>query len=135
MQDGEPVNSLCPKTYQFRNTLAAFSDDLSLLVYLDSNGSLASYDVLKQSSAWQPYRLPSTMNVTSLAVSPDGAIIAIGDASGQIQFVDGRNGALISEIIGNFGVVHAIEFSEDGTKLATAGQDGLVRVFGIVELP
>jgi WD40 repeat protein len=130
--DDEHVDSLCPKTHQFRRTLTAFSHDLRLIVYMDSNGSLAGYDVLKKSSAWQPYHIPSTTKIITLAISPDGSLIALGDESGHIQFVNGRTGEFLSEIPGNFGVLHAIEFSEDGKKLATAGQDGVVRLFGII---
>ena len=133
--DDEHVDSLCPKTHQFRRTLTAFSNDLNLMVYMDSNGSLAGYDVLRQSSAWQPYHIPATTKVTTLAVSPNGSLIALGDESGHIQFVNGTSGEFIGEIVGNFGIVHAVEFSEDGKKLATAGQDGVVRVFGVVEFP
>lgn len=135
LQDDEHVDSLCPKTHQFRRTLTSFSNDLNLMVYIDSNGSLVGYDVLKKSSPWQPYQVPATTEVTTLAVSPNGSLIVLGDESGHIQFVNGRSGEFISEIVGNFGIVHAIEFSEDGKKLATAGQDGVVRVFGVVELP
>jgi WD40 repeat protein len=105
------------------------------MVYLRSNGALEGYDVMKQSSPWQPYLLDRGTTVTALAVSPDASVIAIGDTTGTIQFVNGKTGEFISEITGNFGTVLAIEFSEDGKKLATAGQDGVVRVFGIVELP
>jgi hypothetical protein len=50
-------------------------------------------------------------------------------------FIDGKTGQLVGEITGNFGRLEVIEFSEDGQKIATTGQDGLVRIFGIVEIP
>ena len=47
---------------------------------------------------------------------------------------NGKTGELRSEIVGNFGRLQAIEFSEDGKKIATTGTDGIARVFGIVEI-
>jgi WD40 repeat protein len=132
--DDEHINSLCPKTYQFRGTLSAFSRDLSLLVYVDRNGALEGYDVLKKTSAWPPYRFQARANLTTLAISPDGSVIAVGDTTGTILFVDGKTGEFLSELVGNFGSLRAIEFSEDGKKIATAGEDGLVHIFGIVDI-
>ena len=128
------VDNLCPKTHQFRGVASAFSRDLSLMAYINSNGSLEGYDVLKKTSLWQPYQFKGPAAVTVIAVSPDGSIIAVGNASGNILFINGRTGALVSEIVGNFGKVQAIEFSEDGKKIATTGTDGIARVFGIVEI-
>jgi WD40 repeat protein len=133
LTDDEHVNSLCPKTYQFRGSRSAFSEDLSSMAFVNSSGQLEAYDVLAKASPWQPYRLENP--VTTLAISPDGSLIAVGEETGRALFIDGESGQLVGEITGNFGRLEAIEFSEDGQKIATAGQDGLVRVFGIVELP
>jgi WD40 repeat protein len=130
--DNEHINSLCPKTYQFRGSMLAFSNDLSMMAFVNSSGLLEGYDVLAKTSPWPPYRLDSP--VTAMAISPDGALIAFGDAAGRMRFIDGKTGQLVGEITGNFGRLEAIEFSEDGQKIATAGQDGLVRIFGIVEI-
>ncbi len=132
--DQEHINSLCPKTYQHRENPSTFSNDLSLMVYVSSSGLLEGYDVLKKSPAWPPYRLDNAEAVTTLAVSPDGSIIAVGDASGVIAFFNGKAGEFISKIVGNFGALYAIEFSEDGKMIATAGADGIARIFGIAEI-
>jgi WD40 repeat protein len=132
--DDEHVNNLCPKVYQFRGNLPAFSSDLNLMVYINSNGALEGYEVLKQAPAWPPYQLKSPIKVTVLAVSPDGSIIAVGGSNGNILFVNGKTGEFMSEITGNFGTLQVIEFSEDGKKIATAGEDGVVLIFGIVDM-
>ncbi|HLO16965.1 MAG TPA: protein kinase [Anaerolineales bacterium] len=131
--DDEHIDNLCPKTYQFRGSLPAFSNDLNLMVYINSNGALEGYDVLRKTSPWPPYQIQSPTKVTVLAISPDGSLIAIGSATGKILFINGKTGEFIDELVGNFGTVLSIEFSEDGKKIATAGEDGVVRVFGILE--
>jgi len=132
--DDAHIDSLCPKAFQVKNSVSAFSRDLNLLAFINSNGLLEAYDVATKSAPWSPYRLSGLEAVTSIAVSPDAAIIAVGDESGRIIFFDSKTGQPMSEIVGNFGRLQAIEFSEDGTLIATAGSDGVVRVFGIVEL-
>jgi WD40 repeat protein/serine/threonine protein kinase len=132
--DDAHMDSLCPKSFQVRNSVSAFSRDLNLLAFINANGLLEAYDVLRMAMPWPPYRLEDGFAVTSMAVSPDSAIIAVGDASGRILFFDGRIGQPLGEIVANFGSLQAIEFSDDGTKIATAGTDGVVRVFGIVEV-
>ena len=129
--DEAHIDSLCPKAFQIRDNVAAFSRDLNLLVFINSNGMLEGYDVLSKSAPWQPYRFAEADPVTSMAVSPNAAIIAVGTASGRIIFFDGKTGQPVSEIVANFGRLQAIEFSEDGRLIATAGTDGVVRVFGI----
>jgi WD40 repeat protein len=130
--DDAHVNSLCPKTYQFRSSLSAFSRDLSLLVFVNSSGLLEGYEVLPRTQPWPPYPLENL--TTTMALSPDGSLIALGNESGRISFINGKTGQFLGEIIGNFGTLEAIEFSEDGRKLATAGADGLVRIFAIAEV-
>jgi WD40 repeat protein len=71
--------------------------------------------------------------VTVLAVSPDGTMVVIGTRGGKMIFIDSRTGNAISEVVGNFGSLKAIEFSEDGMKIATTGYDGTVRLFGVVK--
>ena len=133
--DDEHIDNLCPKTFQYKGVPAGFSQDLSLIAYINSNGALEGYDVLKQIPRWgKPYQLKKPTTVTVITVSPDGSIVALGDTSGTITFINGNTGELINDIVGNFGKVQAINFSEDDTKIATAGSDGVVRVFGIVEI-
>ena len=128
------MDSLCPKSFQVRNNVSAFSRDLNLLVFINANGLLEAYDVLKKEMPWPPYRLEDGRVVTSMAVSPDAAVLAVGDTSGRILFFDGGTGQPLGEIVANFGSLQAIEFSDDGTKIAAAGTDGVVRIFGIVEV-
>lgn len=132
--DDAHIDSLCPKSFQVRKNVSAFSRDLNLLAFINSNGSLEGYDVLKKTGPWQPYHLASSTLVTSIAISPDSGIIAVGEASGKIIFFDSKTGQPVGKLVGNFGSLQAIKFSEDGKKIATSGTDGVVRVFGIVEI-
>ena len=71
--------------------------------------------------------------VLALAISSDGSIVAIGNDKGELLLLHGHDGSLLARLTGNFGTVQAIEFSNDGTKIATAGSDGTVRIFAVIQ--
>lgn len=120
---------ICAKSLQYRNTLFALSTNHKILAYLGTNGMIEGIDLSSNKLLW---RLPQK-EATVLAVSPDGTIVIVGTEDGKMIFVDSRTGNVISETVGNFGYLQAIEFSEDGMKIATTGYDGTVRLFGVVE--
>jgi WD40 repeat protein/serine/threonine protein kinase len=123
-------NKLCPKSIQFIAVLSALSANMQTLIYINPNGLLEGYDIAHDKVTWQ-YTLEHP--ATALAISPDGSIVAVGDTTGILTFIDGTTGKFVEKITGNFGALHAILFSEDGKTIATAGQDGTARIFGIVE--
>jgi hypothetical protein len=67
--------------------------------------------------------------VASLAVSPDGRIIAAGTAEGAIVFWQGRAGhAQLWRATTHHGPVNAMDFSRDGRFFASGGADGTMVV-------
>ncbi|MBF2016527.1 MAG: hypothetical protein IGS23_15260 [Rivularia sp. T60_A2020_040] len=68
-------------------------------------------------------------NIYSLALSPDGKLLATGDMDGQIhlwQMADGKN---LLTFKGHEGVVWTVAFSPDGQTLASGGHDGLIKLW------
>jgi len=65
----------------------------------------------------------------ALAVSPDGALLAIGDGAGGVRVVSVTTGETeLGPISMHDGSVWALAYSEDGARLASGGEDGVVRV-------
>jgi WD40 repeat protein len=61
-------------------------------------------------------------SVTSVAVSPDGALVATGSFDGRARIYDARTGALVRAIgIDSSRGVRALAFSPDGKRLACGG--------------
>jgi len=125
---------LCPKSEKVKGNLSAFSKTLNLLVYVNQNGLLEGFDIGANKTIWTS-RLNNSGNTTALAVSPDGSIVVVGDSFGRMTFFEGATGDQIAQTVGNFGSLHAIIFSDDGKKIATTGEDGIARTFGVVNNP
>ncbi|EYF00815.1 WD40 repeat domain-containing serine/threonine-protein kinase [Chondromyces apiculatus] len=68
--------------------------------------------------------------VTAVDASSAGPELLTGDAAGKLWRWDLREGVTRSPLPAHEGAVRQVAFSADGSKLATAGEDGRVRVFG-----
>jgi WD40 repeat protein len=67
----------------------------------------------------------------SLAFSPDASMVALGQADGQIFLVDLSTFQVVATLGGHRGAVERLAFSPSGRYLASGGQDGTIRVWGI----
>ncbi len=71
-------------------------------------------------------------NVMRIAYSPDGRLIAAGlFDQGAVKIWDAVNGKLLSTLNGHIGHVIDVAFSPDGTRLASASDDGTIIIWGI----
>lgn len=77
------------------------------------------------------HRESLTSAVTSLAVSPDATRLAVG--AGAVRLLDCQRWELYSGELKHPATVHSLQFSQDGTRLATASRDGKARVFALPE--
>lgn len=69
--------------------------------------------------------------VSGLAVSPDGQILASASWDGTIRLWDLPDGAMRAEIDGHAGAVNDVAFGPDGTLLYSASADGTIRSWDV----
>lgn len=70
-------------------------------------------------------RVPVRGHTFALAISPDGSRIAVGDSESEVVVWHGDTEKRLPHI----GEAQDLAFSADGALLASAGSDGLIRVF------
>jgi WD40 repeat protein len=69
--------------------------------------------------------------ITSLALSPDGQLLATASDDRRVQLWDWRSGRVVKLLQGHAGPVRALAFSADGQWLATGSDDQTIRVWGV----
>lgn len=75
--------------------------------------------------------LDSPAALLSLAYSPDGRILAGGDAAGNVHLWDAGSGELLRTIAAHTDAVQALAFRPDGYLLFTGSADGTIGVWGM----
>ncbi len=67
----------------------------------------------------------------SVAVSPSGGLVAVGQADGKITLVGMSNMQIVSTLGGHRGPITQLVFSPDGQNLISASTDGTIRTWGL----
>ncbi|MEG4874339.1 WD40 repeat domain-containing protein [Microcoleus sp. CZ3-B4] len=77
------------------------------------------------------FKTQTRHNSPSLAISPDGETLFIGDFHGNIHLWDARQGQELSVLGGHSGVVRAIAVSADGKMLASGDEQGIIKLWDL----
>jgi WD40 repeat protein len=103
----------------------AFSIDSSRLVSgCDHDMSLHIWDVAT-GQRQKRFKAPGNIAVQAIAMSPDGAHIAVGAADGRAAIMEAATGAVIHSFpMAHGGAKKSLAFSPDGRLLAGTGEDG-----------
>lgn len=67
--------------------------------------------------------------ITALAISPDGAKLAVGAEAGDVRIYDIESAKLLARCTGHQGGIFALSFTPDGLNLAAGGFDGQLRLY------
>lgn len=70
---------------------------------------------------------------TAVAVSPDGAWLAVAGADQQIRLVQRNDGQVVRSWGGHTAAVTALQFSSDGQKLLSGSQDKTLRLWNVTD--
>lgn len=71
----------------------------------------------------------ATQELFGLALSGDGASLAVAGEDGAPKIFDAATGAVRRTLLGHEGIVTGIALSRDGRSVATAGRDGTARLW------
>jgi WD40 repeat protein len=70
-------------------------------------------------------------SLTTLALSPDGRLAALGQGDGHIALLDLSSLKVLAQLDGHRGAVNHLAFARDGRYLASAGVEGVIRIWGL----
>jgi WD40 repeat protein len=96
--------------------------------YEESRFELVDTSTGLLSGYWSP---ETDTHLTTLAFNPNGTLVAIGQRNGDIVLVDVSSLKTVATLQAQIGSVTALTFSKDGTSLISAGQDGIVKIWGL----
>ena len=111
-----------------------FSPDSKLLIagchLADHSGEVQLWDV---STGKLQHALKHDKYVNSVAVSPDGKMLASGSGEGsdQVQIWDTQKGAFLRSLRGGRSGTRCVAFSPDGQTIAAGWGDGKVRLWDV----
>lgn len=106
----------------------AFGPDHKLLVGGSwSTGKVLLWDVTLQEPRGSPWSINSP---TSVAISPDGSKIALGQRSGEVSVWD-LSGKQLQLFNGHQDWVRAVAFSPDGAYIASGSDDMTIRITNV----
>ena len=77
-------------------------------------------------------RHSSLLRVNSLAVSVDGELLGLGMNDGMVYWISLMDGQIVYSWRAHEADITDMKLSQDGTLLATSGEDGFIRIWGVI---
>jgi WD40 repeat protein/serine/threonine protein kinase len=111
----------------------AFSSDKSVLA-AGGNDGVRLWQTASRQELWT-CREETLENIDSIALSPDGKLLAIGNSRGEIHVWEIASKEKLHTLQGHTDDVDALTFSPDGRYLASASLDKKVRIWEVTSEP
>jgi WD40 repeat protein len=105
---------------------AVFSPDGKYVLTSGGDKSLRLWDY---ASGKEVRRYPSNDEALAVAFAPNQRNFVVGTLGGKVRIVDGESGKTVREFNSSAAVVRSVAFAPDGKRVASGGDDQVVRVW------
>lgn len=113
-------------------TKAAFSPDATTLLTISDDNTVKVWDTTNRAEL---HTFTGFSNeIESMALSPDQSILAIGAGGSYntwIKLLNAKTGEEIQQLTGHEDIIFDLDFSSDGTMLASASRDGTAKIWDL----
>lgn len=127
--DENSYQAACKISLNPRRTDDSYSQDDSLYAVALNNGMVEIWNIGEKAEK-RELQVSST-KVNAVDLSPNGKIMATGDAIGVINIWDTSNLNLLATLDHHHDAVNGLAFSEDGKLLISSSSDGTIQIWGI----
>jgi WD40 repeat protein len=124
-----------PTVAEHARTGLAFADNGKWLVAIDGDVLHAYETSPAQTEKKVELRRGHTGGVNAITCSPTAPLLASVGANGEALLRDLTTGEVRARLPGHTGNVTAVGFTPDGKRLVTAGEDNLLKLWEIGDLP
>jgi WD40 repeat protein len=127
----------------------AYSPDGKTLYAAGDSSMLAAYDAASGTPRW---KLPPAGTTSyRIAISPDGALAAVGSVGGGLRLLSTSDGKVVASLsdrknyggrstaaqragwLAHPGTIDALGFTRDGTRLVSSGNDGTIKSWNVAQ--
>ncbi|MBC8350585.1 MAG: protein kinase [Planctomycetes bacterium] len=121
------------ETIHWPSQALAFSNDGDILAIATLAPGVRRIELWDMKKGQIVQRLPSkhVSDVMSLALSPDGKLVATGSADKTIELWDVASGKLLKTLIGHANYVASLAFAPDGMTLASGSSDRTIKLWDV----
>ncbi|KAH7912372.1 WD40-repeat-containing domain protein [Hygrophoropsis aurantiaca] len=124
---------VCSVKFSSDNTLLAVGSENLVILYNLALGEKITFP-LDNTNTDGSTETPKVIHARSVAISPDGQLLAAGSEDKLIRFWSIPQRRWLSTLQGHNGEVYAVTFSPDGHLLVSASGDCFVRVWDVSSL-
>lgn len=126
----QSARQICGLSSRLMNGPASISPSQRWILYINSSNWLELLTVSENKFLW---RIPVEERPTHILISPDESFFLTGNSIGEIAAYNMQDGSLLWKQKAHTGAIGGLVIASDGSFIASASNDGTIRVWKITQ--